>query len=143
MSYNDVLHQSEQCSLGAHSAPGARNVPDKAKTKSINPCAERFRLTDSVDAGTFPLIITQSFILRGYIRNIHLLYRSTHRDFLQRIWFVVVEYTGGKKKQNKKQCSKHNTIIEFMIYTPIAQFNIFLERKHEIHLLFTLYKKKS
>lgn len=29
-----------------------------------------------------------------------------------------------------------------MIYTSIARFNIFLERKHEIHLLFTLYKKK-
>lgn len=73
MSYNDVLHQSEQCSLEVHSAAGASNIPDKAKTKSINPCADRFCLTDSVDAGTFPLIITQSFILRGYIRNIHLL----------------------------------------------------------------------
>lgn len=29
-----------------------------------------------------------------------------------------------------------------MIYT-IAQFNIILERKHEIHLLFTLYKKNK
>lgn len=29
-----------------------------------------------------------------------------------------------------------------MIYTSTTQFNIFLERKHEIHLLFTLYKKK-
>lgn len=28
-----------------------------------------------------------------------------------------------------------------MIYTSTTQFNIILERKHEIHLLFTLYKK--
>lgn len=43
--------------------------------------------------------------------------------------------------ENIQSKSKNNVanIIEFMIYT--TQFNIFLERKHELHLLFTLYKK--
>lgn len=44
--------------------------------------------------------------------------------------------------ENIQSKSKNNVanIIEFMIYTT-TQFNIFLERKHELHLLFTLYKK--
>lgn len=48
-----------------------------------------------------------------------------------------------ESKEKKIQSSKHNTIIDFMIYTSTTQFNIILERKHEIHLLFTLYKKLS